>query len=273
MEDCYRVLGVRPASSAAEIKRAFRARAKSLHPDVAGKGGAAGEDNARKMRELISAYETLSDPARRAEFDAVYAQFRRSATGGEAGFDYRLWLMERDDAESRAKLIFFDLLHELEDEAVAEYRAQRARPGGFALSRFFDREDFMDCGFILAEELNARGDAYEAFILLAEVVDLERKRPYFKHFFPEVMAFVRSILRGPLVDSAGDELALECLETALELGLGKKDDAYVLAEMARIYHRMGDGRTAAACLDEALSREPRLAGVSALKRELGVAQK
>lgn len=269
MEDCYRILGVKPSASAAEIKRAFRAKAKAIHPDIPGDSKET-IDRDERMRELILAYETLSDPERRAEFDSTYVKFRQYRDGqtGTSGFDYRLWLMERDDSESRAKLIFFDLLHGLEDEAVAEYRARRALEGGFVLSRYFDREDFMDCGFILAEELSFRGEHYEAFLLLAEVIRLETEKPYFRHFFPEVIIFIRDIIRTKLAGVITDELALDCLEAALELRLGKKDDAFILKLMAQCYDRLGDTHTARLCLAEALRLDPKLTGVRDLKKKL-----
>ena len=71
MEDCYRVLGVKPSASAAEIKRAFRQRAKELHPDIPANQASGGDTDAR-MRDLIRAYETLSDPARRAAYLRMY---------------------------------------------------------------------------------------------------------------------------------------------------------------------------------------------------------
>ncbi len=271
MEDCYRVLGVKPSASAAEIKRAFRQRAKELHPDIPANQASGGDTDAR-MRDLIRAYETLSDPARRAEFDAVWVQFRRYAEGveSESGFNYRLWLMAREDAESRAKLVFFDLLHGLEDEACAEYLVRRAGAGGFSLSSFFGREDFMDCGFILAEELSFRGEFYESFRLLAQVIRLEREKPYFRHFFPEVVALARDIVKGKLSLSVDDELLIDSLEEALELGFGKRDDAVILRIMAQAYERIGDDLTARLCLEEALRLDPKLTGVRDLRRRLGV---
>lgn len=269
MEDCYRILGVRPSASAAEIKRAFRLKAKSLHPDIP-TNAVSGDDNDSLMRDLIRAYETLSEPSRRAEFDATWVQFKRYAEGTDAGagFDYRRWLMSRNDKESRAKLVFFDLLHGLDGEACKEYLAQRAAPGGFNLSSYFDREDFMDCGFILAEELTARDEHYESFLLLAQVIRLERARPYFRHFFPEVVILTRDILRGKLPGSVTDELLLDSLEQALELGFGKKDDAVALKLMAQAYERLGDFHTARLCLEEALRLDPKLAGIRELKRRL-----
>ncbi len=277
MEDCYRILSVSPSASAAEIKRAYRKRAKELHPDIPSPGSTGKEravsrkreeERQERMRELIRAYETLSDPARRSEFDALYGIYRRNARKDLEGFDYRRWLLERTDDESRAKLIFFDLLHDREDDAVREYRARRSASGSFSLLGHFGREDFMDCGFIMAEELAFRGDWYEAFGLLAEVIKLERERPYFRHFFPEVMDFARDIARNRLASELDEELALDSLELALELGFGKKDDAVILRNMAACYERIGDRKMASACLDEALRLDSTLTGVRELSRRL-----
>ncbi|WP_245614357.1 J domain-containing protein [Actinokineospora inagensis] len=64
--DYYELLGVRRDAGAADIKSAFRALAKVMHPDA---GGTAGT-----FRLLKSAYETLSDPRRRAEYDSGIAE-------------------------------------------------------------------------------------------------------------------------------------------------------------------------------------------------------
>lgn len=58
MTDPYTLLGVSRAATPEEIKRAFRKLASVHHPD---KGGDAG-----KFAEVRAAYETLSDPAKRA---------------------------------------------------------------------------------------------------------------------------------------------------------------------------------------------------------------
>lgn len=271
MQDCYLILGVSTSASAAEIKRAYRRRAKELHPDIP-TPPLSQDERAEKMRELILAYETLSEPEQHAEFDALYSVFRRSKGhyGATSSFDYRAWLMERTDTESRAKLIFFDLFHELEEEAVAEYRIRRNDLGGFVLSAFFGREDFMDCAFVLAEELAARNDFYDAFLLLEEVIVLEKDRPYFRHFFPEVLFFTRNIIKTRIVGFLPDELALDCLESALELGFGKKEDAFILKLMAMCYERIGDLLTARICLVEALRKEPMITGVKELSRRLKI---
>lgn len=62
--DYYDVLGVARDASDSEIKRAFRALARELHPDVS-----TAVDAEQRFREVAEAYEVLSDPERRATYD------------------------------------------------------------------------------------------------------------------------------------------------------------------------------------------------------------
>ena len=255
MEDCYKILGVRHNATAAEIKRAYRLKAKQLHPDSSG-----GETTA-EFRALVKAYEILSDVRQRSLFDESF--FMRASGGrysrgrrSEESFDYRRWLLAREDEESRSKLIFFDLMHNREDDAVAEFKRMSMNHAGFRLAKWFTREDFMDYGFILAEELVLRQEYYDAFVLLEQIIRMERTFAYFKLFFPEVLELARTVLKRHLEGKIADELALDSWERALELGFGKNDDAFFLQKMAEAYRRMGDERTARVCEDEAA----RLAG-------------
>ena len=250
MRDYYEILGVRLDASVAEIRRAYRKKAKILHPDHSKK-------SSEEFIELRKAYETLSNARTRALFDenSNARQYEKRQSTRKETFDYRTWLLSRDDDESRAKLIFFDLLHHNEDAAVAEFKRMNMKNSSFRLSRWFTREDFMDFGFILSEELVLRQEYYDAVILLGQIIQMEYSYQYFRLFFPEVKELARHVLRNDIEGSVSDELAIDAWEQALDLRFGKHDDIFFLQKMAAAYERIGDPRTARICREEALRLE------------------
>ena len=66
MDDPYKVLGVGHDASQDQIKSAYRKLARSLHPDV-NPGNKQAEE---RFKRVSAAYDLLSDPAKRARFDA-----------------------------------------------------------------------------------------------------------------------------------------------------------------------------------------------------------
>ncbi|KAL6648473.1 hypothetical protein ACP70R_012697 [Stipagrostis hirtigluma subsp. patula] len=62
----YDVLGLRPGASAREIKEAYRRLARAVHPDAAPHPAAASPEDFIRVH---AAYSTLSDPAKRADYD------------------------------------------------------------------------------------------------------------------------------------------------------------------------------------------------------------
>lgn len=245
MNDCYQILGVSHEATASEIKRAYRKKAKLLHPDMK-------EGDAAAFRELTAAYRTLIDLKSRQIFDSSFA-FRNfyGSQKKDSSFDYRAWLSARTDDESRAKLIVLDLMHCREDDAVKEFKRMNMTSPSFRLSRWFTREDFMDYGFILAEELILRGEYYDAVIILDQVIRMEYSYSYFKLFFPEVLSLARKVLMENIEGFLNDELAIDCYEKALDLRFGNADDALFLKKMSGCYERIGDSSTAAVCRQEA----------------------
>ncbi|MBI5025717.1 MAG: molecular chaperone DnaJ [Nitrospirae bacterium] len=90
-KDYYEILGVGRDATDAEIKKAFRRLARKYHPDL-NPGDKAAE---QKFKEISEAYEILSDPKKRADYDRFgkavfegpgFEGFRPSDFGFDFGF-------------------------------------------------------------------------------------------------------------------------------------------------------------------------------------------
>ena len=92
-KDYYDALGVKDNATQDDIKKAFRTLAKKYHPDR-NKGDAAAE---AKFKEISEAYDTLSDPKKKEQYDMMrkYGAFAGAGQGqganpfgGPGGFDF-----------------------------------------------------------------------------------------------------------------------------------------------------------------------------------------
>lgn len=81
MSNHYQTLGVSRDASTEEIKKAYRKKARQLHPDVN-----PGEDAAEEFKKVTHAYEVLSDDTRRRNYDTTGDENGRAQAGfGGAG--------------------------------------------------------------------------------------------------------------------------------------------------------------------------------------------
>lgn len=93
--DYYEVLGISRKASEQEIKRAYRRLARKFHPDV-NPGNKAAEE---RFKEITEAYEVLSDPKKRKQYDlyghaGVGVGFEGERAGGFPGFDFSRFAQE-----------------------------------------------------------------------------------------------------------------------------------------------------------------------------------
>ncbi len=74
--DLYAVLGVEPGASDEDIRRAYRRLARELHPDVN-----ADPEAEQRFKRITAAYDTLSDPAKRRQYDVFGRQGAAAGQG------------------------------------------------------------------------------------------------------------------------------------------------------------------------------------------------
>jgi len=84
VEDLYKILGVEKTATPAELKKAYRKLARKYHPD----SNPDDKQAESKFKEISAAYDVLSDPEKRKQYDAGPAMFGGGGPGGGAqGFD------------------------------------------------------------------------------------------------------------------------------------------------------------------------------------------
>ncbi|MBN2167904.1 MAG: molecular chaperone DnaJ [Actinobacteria bacterium] len=78
-KDLYEILGVSRSASKEDIKGAYRKKARECHPDVAHND----PEGERKFKELTFAYEVLSDPQKRRDYDTWGLDGLRRGAGSD----------------------------------------------------------------------------------------------------------------------------------------------------------------------------------------------
>ena len=124
----YDILGVRDTASADEIKSAFKNLAREHHPDVGG--------NEERFKEVSEAYDTLSDDAKRAEYDTYlkYGAFAGAANQGAHSWNTRgqqgNWQTVTDYGDMSAWSTIFESMRAGEGAFGTEWNFPRRKTKG-----------------------------------------------------------------------------------------------------------------------------------------------
>jgi curved DNA-binding protein CbpA len=100
--DYYEILQISSAAEPETVHRVYRLLAQRFHPDNQESG------NDRRFRELTEAYQTISDPEKRAEYDVAYARQQQQRwklveTGSDPDNDF--------NAEQALRLTMLEVLY------------------------------------------------------------------------------------------------------------------------------------------------------------------
>lgn len=94
-QDYYKLLGVGEDASQEEIKKAYRKLANKHHPDKQlNKTVAEQKENEQRFKEIVEAYDTLSDPVKRSQYDK--GGFFNSSSANADDMDQESWDSMKD---------------------------------------------------------------------------------------------------------------------------------------------------------------------------------
>ncbi|MCX8013934.1 MAG: DnaJ domain-containing protein [Rectinema sp.] len=270
MKNYYEILGVNPDSTPQDIKSAFRRQAKRLHPDMHSSEGASKEKEPSAtlresaMRLILEAYKILSDAEKRRAYDRDLKKRERDGKG----FDYREFLKQRaDDPESQARLIVYDLLHNLDDEALSVYERSKTFPD-FRLERWLERGEAMDAEYCIAEEYERRGKYIKAYQIYKKIIKMELEKPWFRYFFDVVALKFRMLVLQKLPGRIEEDDYLDRLDEIIALDIAPRETAQYLRKKVELLLHRGEAEAALEALQQIEATYPKLAGLAALRAKV-----
>lgn len=216
------------------------------------------------MRLILDAYKILSDAEKRRAYDRELRKRERE----NKGFDYRAFLKQRlNDPESQAKLIVYDLLHDLDEEALTIYERSKAFPD-FRLERWLERGEAMDSEYCIAQEYEKRGKYIKAYQIYKKVIRMELEKPWFRYYFDVVALKFRFLILQKLPGKIDEEDYLDRLDEVIELQIAPRETAQYLRKKVELHLHRGESDAAREALQQISRVYPKLAGFASLRAKV-----
>lgn len=268
-KDHYAVLGVLRTATSEEIRASFKKLVLAWHPD---KNPRQREHAERFVRDLIQAYDILSDAESRAVFDqelrARGGARRRPGDPGAGQPKVEPFFFRKDDPEARALRILYLLLNRRERQAVDLLEVMERDSGTAFLHDQLSREDYLDCLFLLGEFHSREKEYAQATRRLEAFYDHEKNLRFPRHYLDEVVRRLKDLYLRKLPRQADTVAALRGLRKAKDLSLTRTEEVVRCARMAEIFIRDQRTEEARVVLDRAERIQPGTKTVEQLRTVL-----
>lgn len=259
-KDYYQVLEVSRSSTMAEIRRSYKRLVLRLHPDKNPVREAGSED---RFKELLEAFDILGDSGRRARYDRQLQErdllskksrpkVVRKPTEGD------LFFFRKNDDECLAMRVLYFLMNRRGQEAISLVEEIEDRLGRHSLFEHLDRNDCLDCYFLLGEYLLEKKRYADAFVRLEKSFLEQRSNRFRRPHYSLVLDHLRSLYLRHLPRILPAAEAVSILEEApAELFPDSRERARLKVEIARMFHKAEDLCSARSHLAEAFELDPR----------------
>jgi curved DNA-binding protein CbpA len=262
-DNYYDVLEIDRGASQEEIKRAFRKLAKKYHPDT-NPGNA--DQVATRLKKIMAAYRVLGNERERARYDVLLHRYPAANQQND---------MEEDGKETDAALVknLMESLLDGDTERTIELYDQLLTRKDCNLREHLNIRDYLDCIFLLAEQLEEVERDKEAADLYEELYRREKEPPRHRYFFDEVKVRLKKLYSRKLprkAESPEEEIA--CYERMLEFDIDRSEKAFILKKIAEVHLKKGEEDKAKQVFQKALDLKPGLKGTATIREQLGFAE-
>ena len=282
----YQILGIQRDATASQIKKAFRILAKKYHPDKIDINDSPDQiEIAKRMfRDILKAYDILTDEERKSEYDRRIQNIERKQKKYQSYYDR---LNKIDTDWTKLEQVFHALLHQNYETGISMYEqlCKKCENNGtkWCIDDFFNYEDSRDCEFLIAEAYQNLGfsngessiserhrNIEQAMHIYETLLSAEGQRPCFKHFIKEVKDRLKRIYLYHYSIEGHHQMCPIPLSKIQELDLPKRETAWMFKKIAEFYVEIGLFPHARQVLHMAFELQPNLAGAKKICRTLNI---